>query len=665
LTAEHEILVILVDERMARRARERDRPIADRWGRLVSDLVREHGPGSKSPHRVLPVALDGAALQLTPDLDDISFVRLDVREGSAKERHLTLHVAVRALRALQDILPAADPAIDRLPPIPVRLFISHAKGDLPRDPAAMAEGPVRAILAALAQLPVEGWYDGAQIPAGGRFGDEIQRGVLDASALVAVLTDTWSSREWCRREVLEAKLAGRPLVLVDALEARVVRLFPYVGNAPTLRWRTAVAASDHGEQIWGKYRQRWEADDAALVIEAALLEALRYLHEHRRLLGSVGKQEIALGTSPEALTLANLPAGTTRVWYPDPPLGREELDRLQPTLAASPTRRVDLTTPISQLARWQRPPALQTVAVSLSGAPDGEAYGGSPEHLATFADDIVLYLLLAGLRVAYGGVLGHEGLRNGVAEGDDINYVERLLAMVRSYSALLTGVTGAPPRPIENWVAWPIHCNFGDVEFSIYRQEAVLKDLAQPPDLEVGPGDLKPAANGYFRSDTLVRRYAWARSLTFMRESMREATSARILMGGKLTGFSGLWPGVLEEGMIALRARQPLYLLGAFGGAARLMSDALQGTAREELTSPSFAKVEGWEALINEYVRHGRPVRTPEDIAAELKQAGGPGLAAVLNNGLSDRENRELVASDDPQRAVALILEGLRRKLAA
>jgi hypothetical protein len=35
----------------------------------------------------------------------------------------------------------------------------------------------------------------------------------------------------------------------------------------------------------------------------------------------------------------------------------------------------------------------------------------------------------------------------------------------------------------------------------------------------------------------------------------------------------------------------------------------------------------------------------------------------ALNNGLSEEENTELVGSDDPQRIVALILSGLRRKL--
>jgi hypothetical protein len=168
LNAEHEIIAILVDERMARRARATDRLIADAWANLVAQLVREHGPDGDSAHRVLPVALDAAALQLTPDLNETGFVLLDARQGRAKDHHLILHVAVRALRLLQNVPRWVGQAVDQLPEVPIRLFISHAKGDLPRDPAAMAEGPVKAILSTLTQVPVEGWYDAARIPAGGR-----------------------------------------------------------------------------------------------------------------------------------------------------------------------------------------------------------------------------------------------------------------------------------------------------------------------------------------------------------------------------------------------------------------------------------------------------------------------------------------------------------------
>ncbi len=664
LSAEHEILVVLVDERMARRARSNDGPIADRWASLTTDLLRDHGPASASPHRVLPVCLDAEGLGLAPSLDDISFVRLDVRDGPDRDRHLVLHIAVRSLRVLQSLPRAPGNELDKLPEIPVSLFISHAKRDLPSDPASISEGPVRSILATLGQLPVSSWFDSAKIPPGGRFPDEIEHGVLNSSVLVTILTDTWSSREWCRRELLEAKLAGRPLIVVDALEARVMRLFPYLGNALTLRWRAAVAApvvsdSDTG---WSARKSRWEAEDAALVIEAALLEALRHQYENRRLLAMASENDVVIGTPPEALTLAHLSAGTRRVWYPDPPLGREELERLQIGVGKE---HVDLTTPLSALARWPRPPSIQTVAVSLSNAPDAADYGGGPEHLGTFADDLVLYLMIAGLRVAYGGAFGHDALREGTVEGDDINYIERLLAMVRSHSILLNEVRALPPAPIENWVAWPIHQRFGTDELRHYGQQAVLKDLPSPPDLEVGSKELNPLPNGFFPPDNASRRYAWARSLTFMRQTMQQATSARVVMGGKLTNYLGLWPGVLEEAVLTLRARQPLYLLGLFGGAARLVIDTLRGTPRAEMTSDWLAEYPNVIEVRAEYSRRGHFVPTPEQLAEEIREYGARGISEALNNGLDEEENGEMVTSDDPQTITALILKGLGRKFSS
>jgi hypothetical protein len=133
-------------------------------------------------------------------------------------------------------------------------------------------------------------------------------------------------------------------------------------------------------------------------------------------------------------------------------------------------------------------------------------------------------------------------------------------------------------------------------------------------------------------------------------------------MGGKLDGYQGLWPGVLEEGVLALRANKPLYLLGLFGGAARLLIDALCGVPRKELTSDGLSTAA--KELRDEYHKRGIAVQSAEDLAAELKQKGAAGLSAALNNGLSEDENLELVRSDDPQRIVALILGGLRKKLA-
>jgi len=44
------------------------------------------------------------------------------------------------------------------------------------------------------------------------------------------------------------------------------------------------------------------------------------------------------------------------------------------------------------------------------------------------------------------------------------------------------------------------------------------------------------------------------------------------VVGGRTgLGYRGQMPGVLEEALLTFRAKRPLYLVGAFGGCARLI----------------------------------------------------------------------------------------------
>lgn len=47
----------------------------------------------------------------------------------------------------------------------------------------------------------------------------------------------------------------------------------------------------------------------------------------------------------------------------------------------------------------------------------------------------------------------------------------------------------------------------------------------------------------------------------------------RICLGGKLEGYEGKEPGIVEEARFALEFNKPLYLLGGFGGAARCFGE--------------------------------------------------------------------------------------------
>lgn len=50
---------------------------------------------------------------------------------------------------------------------------------------------------------------------------------------------------------------------------------------------------------------------------------------------------------------------------------------------------------------------------------------------------------------------------------------------------------------------------------------------------------------------------------------------ARILLGGRLAGFSGFLPGLFEEALVTFESNRPLYILGGFGGAAETLAKAI------------------------------------------------------------------------------------------
>jgi len=99
--------------------------------------------------------------------------------------------------------------------------------------------------------------------------------------------------------------------------------------------------------------------------------------------------------------------------------------------------------------------------VSISESGDSRSYGLSDTHFATLSDEIHLYLLLSGLRIAYGGALA-----GNFAQG--ANFTLRLFELVRGYSKLAEGV-GAPQLggAILNIAPWPLRLNYGDAEWRL------------------------------------------------------------------------------------------------------------------------------------------------------------------------------------------------------
>jgi hypothetical protein len=188
----------------------------------------------------------------------------------------------------------------------VTVFISHAKGD-GKD---IAKG-VRAYLQD--GTGIKNFFDAQDLLEGSKWADEI-RGAAARNVLLAVRTDNYATREWCRTEVLEAKRHGSPVIVLDALQTFEPRGFPYLGNAPSVRWRDeSPAALEH-------------------LLGAVLRETLRFRHFPARVADlcrvyGLERHDHILPVPPELLTVLGKAAitGDTPLVYPDPPLGTDEL----------------------------------------------------------------------------------------------------------------------------------------------------------------------------------------------------------------------------------------------------------------------------------------------------------------------------------------------------
>src|SRR5262249_8071947 len=120
-------------------------------------------------------------------------------------------------------------------------------------------------------------------------------------------------------------------------------------------------------------------------------------------------------------------------------------------------------------------------------------------------------------------------------------------------------------------------------------------------DTQIVPAGVPPPCPG-----EAEQRYFTARSLTAMRCEMNQHTRARVLLGGRAFGFEGRYPGLVEEAWLAMSGEnpQPVYLIGAFGGASRAVIDALEGEDTAVLAREQQERADpGYRAMAAVYDR--------------------------------------------------------------
>ena len=183
--------------------------------------------------RVFPVAIDHAGLGLGIEEQAI---RWDHWTGTDVQlsQNLILELTYQFCRMLRHYLehlrrPTEDEVALEKYLQKVQIFLSHSKHDgdgerialLIRDRLHSSQG-------------LASFFDVYDIPSGLRFSKVLLKQVR-LSAVIAIHTDSYSSREWCRREIIEAKRGNVPLVVTNCITDWDERGFPYLGNVPIVR----------------------------------------------------------------------------------------------------------------------------------------------------------------------------------------------------------------------------------------------------------------------------------------------------------------------------------------------------------------------------------------------------------------------------------------------
>lgn len=300
--AEMSAVVVLVDSNLT----------GDRaWVDYVQELSQDAQVGGQGLSRFFPVAMEGEDYKR---LFEQQALRWGHWEGAnaKREMHLVLDLTNEFSRMLRHRLnmlrrpeTAKAPLESHLEKL--KLFISHSKRDQDGEPIAL---DIRDWLHKNTAL--DSFFDVRDIPVGLAAEEVLLSEIRNSAFIVALHTDSYSSREWCRREVIEAKRHCVPMVVVDCLRDVDRRSIPYMGNVPVIRMspvrrgRIAKVAEYLLKEVFRTYLWRCRVE--------------RFASEH--------PDALFLAWPPELVSLAALPTsqidnGSTIV-YPEPVLGTDD-----------------------------------------------------------------------------------------------------------------------------------------------------------------------------------------------------------------------------------------------------------------------------------------------------------------------------------------------------
>lgn len=230
------------------------------------------------------------------------------------------------------------------------------------------------------------------------------------------------------------------------------------------------------------------------------------------------------------------------------------------------------------------------IAFSVSNSPDLDRLGLFERSLKLTVCALATNLVRNGARVVYGGNLDRSG------------FTYALYPAVAEAYRSIASQTGYPP--FVHFVAryqWQesqeivehIKAVSGFAEVRLVDGKGGVRSIRlrnrqfvlETDDTEVLVANVDELAS--FLRGALQGSEGDATDLTAMRRAMEKAVAGRVLIGGQVSGYRGAMPGVIEEALNTLEARNLLIALGGFGGAARDAAIALGLLAQDQCIAHS------------------------------------------------------------------------------
>lgn len=568
---------------------------------------------------VIPIAIDKLALEFSDVFDNKNFIRAYEFDPLYINDYIfiaiTHEIYRRALnKSNQKTVMGKDNAI--------KIFLSHAKDGkngirLARDLKDFIDNSL-----------MRNFFDATDIAPGYKFDEEIIRNIKE-STIIAIHSDIYSSRYWCQMEILCAKENNRPMIAVDTLEEFEDRSFPFASNVPGIH----VHVNDATTKA-----------DLLRILSSTLLETVRFFYSELLL-----KEYINAGWIEPNVEIQSRPPEVSdiekiifydgniikckqnHIVYPDPPLYSEELNFLNKL-------GIKISTP---LTIDFYPLRGKNIGISISDPSDEELIriGQNSKHLLQLSQDIARHLLARNATLIYGGDLRPNGFTQFIFDEAQV---------------LKTRIQKSNIK-IKNYIAWPIYKN-DTVDIKCwkakYRTVAEMAEISYPEDVK----DLIPSEDIFLPPTNSPSLFVWSRCLTEMRKKMIDDCDVRICAGGKHNGYKGKMPGVLEEIIIAIEMKRPLFLLGGFGGITSSVCKLIQTKiVPEELTRDwQIQNNPGYTELLDFFSSRDLQYSVNYNSITELIKN------ANLKNGLCKEDNDRLFTTQFIDEALNLVFKGLR-----